>query len=395
MLKLGHTDSHDDPVPTGSMWAAIHGDSHNEIRHIHKSPEQTILDERVCHKILRHVNFEEPFCDIGDKLTSSRTASSMIRALVLYYFLAAGYIEEIGDYNTFWKDFGKACGWVARNGERPKPGLRAVQGAEGNQVPTSDVSSYDPEQISPVLDRTKSEPMESVDTQVKRAIPEANMTEYSTPKRSRIFQAADNAHCQPPCRITTKMKSTSNTTESTTQTNDTNATHLEDCFKASEADCARLKLQLDAVSANHAQSETRNRSSTTRIEELTTRNTDLQTQNSTLTTRIHELQTQQDYDQNAYNGLKHKYDQLLLDTTDSRQANNKLEVEYNDLKSRTSVVEATSKVQQRENDGLRSTVQDLEAKLKKTIENVQRLQQLLKKELGELDREYGEVLEDE
>ena len=41
--------------------------------------------------------------------------------MALYYFLAAGYIDEVGDYNHFWLDFKQSCAWIANKGSRPKP----------------------------------------------------------------------------------------------------------------------------------------------------------------------------------------------------------------------------------------------------------------------------------
>jgi hypothetical protein len=69
------------------------------------------------------IDFEEPFCDLGDKKTSVLAATGLARSLVLYYFLATGYITELGSYKLFWVDFKKACGWIAkRNGQTmPQP----------------------------------------------------------------------------------------------------------------------------------------------------------------------------------------------------------------------------------------------------------------------------------
>jgi hypothetical protein len=68
------------------------------------------------------VAFHAPFCDVGEDTGGSK-AIHRVSALILYYFLAAGHVQELvrprSDATMFTRNFRDACAWVENRGERP------------------------------------------------------------------------------------------------------------------------------------------------------------------------------------------------------------------------------------------------------------------------------------
>lgn len=57
---------------------------------------------------MRNVSFEDPFCYLedGKQLYAIR---SQIRRLIAYYFLAAGFVTNVGGYHAYPREFKMAC----------------------------------------------------------------------------------------------------------------------------------------------------------------------------------------------------------------------------------------------------------------------------------------------
>jgi hypothetical protein len=68
---------------------------------------------------LPRIDFEEPFSDIGN-VASSSSAHKRIRALVLYFYLFKGLIQEIQSFATFPEELKKTCLWVGNGGNKPE-----------------------------------------------------------------------------------------------------------------------------------------------------------------------------------------------------------------------------------------------------------------------------------
>jgi hypothetical protein len=63
----------------------------------------------------RYIEFQGPFASVcGD--TSWNKASKMLRALVVWYMVAAGQVEEVPLYKTFESHFQQACSYIAQVG---------------------------------------------------------------------------------------------------------------------------------------------------------------------------------------------------------------------------------------------------------------------------------------
>lgn len=68
------------------------------------------------------VDFESPFCDVGDGQGDHR-AGHRVTALIEWYFLDAGHVKELarsdGDPSKFTRNFRQACLWVGNGGKQP------------------------------------------------------------------------------------------------------------------------------------------------------------------------------------------------------------------------------------------------------------------------------------
>jgi hypothetical protein len=66
------------------------------------------------------IAFHPPFSDVGDD-TGNGKAITRVEAVISYYFLAAGYLQEVVRYqkyaSLFAKAFEQACRWIENGGE--------------------------------------------------------------------------------------------------------------------------------------------------------------------------------------------------------------------------------------------------------------------------------------
>ncbi|KAI4650761.1 hypothetical protein J4E93_003118 [Alternaria ventricosa] len=127
------------------VYIYVYGLKNHHIGYFYVKSDSTV--HRVQQSSLKHVDIDEPFCDVGDLSVGKQTLCNRVRAMALYYFLAAGYIDEVGDYSHFWLDFKQACAWIANKGSRPKPHAK-VQKQEPETVLASAAT------LVPIPDRT-------------------------------------------------------------------------------------------------------------------------------------------------------------------------------------------------------------------------------------------------
>lgn len=99
MLRVGKSDEfqNDNLV---EAWVFVHGERQNQVGYFFTKEKSVVRLE--IETGLNQIRFEEPFCDLGGGTSSVRSVHSIIRTLVLYHYLNAGHIEEMGDYSTFW-----------------------------------------------------------------------------------------------------------------------------------------------------------------------------------------------------------------------------------------------------------------------------------------------------
>ncbi|KAI4669220.1 uncharacterized protein J4E79_001263 [Alternaria viburni] len=120
------------------VYIYVRGLKNHHIGYFYVNSDSSV--HRVQPSGLRHVDIDEPFCDVGDHSVGEQTVYNRIRAMALYFFLVAGHIEVIENYSHFWMDFSKACGFIANSGVRPKPRAKA-QKQEPKTVPVSAATS--------------------------------------------------------------------------------------------------------------------------------------------------------------------------------------------------------------------------------------------------------------
>ena len=72
------------------VYAFVHGAKNNLVGYFLIKPNLSIF--WVSQHNLRVVESEEPFCDLGDCTVGEQTVRNRIRAVILYYLLAAGHM---------------------------------------------------------------------------------------------------------------------------------------------------------------------------------------------------------------------------------------------------------------------------------------------------------------
>jgi hypothetical protein len=110
------------------VYAFVYGEKRNRVGYFYTLDESTFVSIQPGN--FSHIDLEEPFSDVD--------SFAHVRAMVLYYSLAAGYIEVMGDYSAFWGDFKRACGWVANKGNRPKPHPKREASGSGDEFATDE-----------------------------------------------------------------------------------------------------------------------------------------------------------------------------------------------------------------------------------------------------------------
>jgi hypothetical protein len=118
-------------IPTEkTIYAFITGSRSNQIGFIvtdlgHGNGERRVvdsLDDYVTFAGLQGLRyFFRPFRHLGEMVELEYQASMpRFRALILYLFMKAGYIDFVGGYQAYPRDFQLACSWIANGGVRPK-----------------------------------------------------------------------------------------------------------------------------------------------------------------------------------------------------------------------------------------------------------------------------------
>jgi hypothetical protein len=119
LAKLLLVGKYDSPGQKCDVYAFIHGENSNRVGHVREGID---IDSPVYQKIdpdmLRHVEFQSPFAELGDG-TEVNACTGRLRTLICYYFLKAGYVNKVGGYKSFLREFKVACAWVSNEGLKP------------------------------------------------------------------------------------------------------------------------------------------------------------------------------------------------------------------------------------------------------------------------------------
>ncbi|CBX93897.1 predicted protein [Plenodomus lingam JN3] len=363
ILQVGFTEESNEDDSNCLVWVGYRNDSRNQIRY-------------------------EPFCDIVENQCSERIVFRMARALVLYYFLAAGYIDVIDDYDTFWTDFRTACSWVARNGQHPKATSHSLQMA--GEKPGSENTSMKQNHLNLVLEDVRNECQEAKTTaekQGKHANSEPGTLESPRLKRHKRNPIPSGDEVQSVNSASNKQDITSKAVQTGPNLSEGALTNCGIHAEAGETESLQLKLRHKAPHKFYDILETRSHA-------FMTENIRLRAEKEALSTSVNLLQTQKDYDQNAYSGLKSKHDQLVHDEETVRQVHEQLKATCKLLERRIIVAETAAAKYQRNLQEEQKQAQAAETKWKKSMASLVRLRQHMRTSAGELDREYGELQED-
>ena len=107
--------------PTDHVVAHVHMDE-AEVSFYRIAEAVDGSDELLSVTSTSSVAFHAPFCDVGEDTGGSK-AIHRVSALILFYFLAAGYVRELprtkSDPTMFTRNFKDACFWVENGGQRP------------------------------------------------------------------------------------------------------------------------------------------------------------------------------------------------------------------------------------------------------------------------------------
>ncbi|KAL5400262.1 hypothetical protein PMIN03_012525 [Paraphaeosphaeria minitans] len=99
----GFSDDHHDPV-----FAYLYGEQHSQVGYIREDSDATPKRYRKLQsRNMYRVDVEEPLCNISGG--SERATLTRLRTLVCYFFIAAGHYIYFGDYDSFTKEFQRAC----------------------------------------------------------------------------------------------------------------------------------------------------------------------------------------------------------------------------------------------------------------------------------------------
>ena len=118
MLMVGGYDSHDSD-DTPQVYAFLYGDKSHQVGYALFQNTYDAL--RLRFHGMHDIEFEEPFCDIGETWMGDSLVRTGLRAFILYQFLVAGYIQDTPSYMSFSKDLLRVCESLANTGRESKP----------------------------------------------------------------------------------------------------------------------------------------------------------------------------------------------------------------------------------------------------------------------------------
>ncbi|KAI4622870.1 uncharacterized protein J4E87_005963 [Alternaria ethzedia] len=274
------------------VYVYVHGSKTHYIGYFYVNPDSSIC--RVQQSSLQHVDIDEPFCDVGDLSVGKQTLCNRVRAMALYYFLAAGYIDEVGDYNHFWLDFKQSCAWIANKGSRPKPHAR-VQKQEPDTVLASAATSVPGPELTDLTHDTVASKKRTGDDEPK---PTAEHPIITISAEARLANS-ERANAQPRAEIDTQARAV-----------------------------GQLRAQM---TVNHQ----------------------LLAKVNGLTAEISRVKNESMFSQNAYRGIQVQHDELAELHANTLNNENALRDQLGQIQARCAQAERRSKVLEKEVEGLK------------------------------------------
>lgn len=123
-----------------NVYAFVHGPNNNSVAYMVENRDEGAYEKLPVENQFWNIKLDEQFAKLGNRNNSAvSTTHARLRALILYYYVAAGNLNQVEPYNSFLKEFWGACAWIKNGGERPQPAdgpFRAKRG-DGKNPPGS------------------------------------------------------------------------------------------------------------------------------------------------------------------------------------------------------------------------------------------------------------------
>ncbi|CAO2654959.1 Nn.00g116920.m01.CDS01 [Neocucurbitaria sp. VM-36] len=112
-LAVGHCDIRTNRAPVFVFVRVFHGQKIPQIIYVYHALDYT-GGVHLFNGETSSIKFEEPFCYLSIDTQSSHAINSRLRAVILYYFVAAGHLQRLPRYSSFLQYFQQGCVSIAR-----------------------------------------------------------------------------------------------------------------------------------------------------------------------------------------------------------------------------------------------------------------------------------------
>ncbi|KAI4623851.1 hypothetical protein J4E80_003663 [Alternaria sp. BMP 0032] len=281
------------------VYIYVRGLKNHHIGYFYVNSDSSV--HRVQPSGLRHVDIDEPFCDVGD------------------HSVVAGHIEVIENYSHFWMDFSKACGFIANSGVRPKPRAKA-QKQEPKTVPVSAATSVPGPEATDLTHDTFASRKRTGD-------------DGPTPTAAKI-KRRDYSHIIHPSHSTIRRSLSPEYPIMTIS--------AEARLANSERTNAPLRAEIDTQARAVEQ-----------LRAQMTVNRQLSAQVNGLTAEISRVKNESMFSQNAYRGIQVQHDELAERHANTLHNENALRDQLGQTQARCAQAERRSKALEKEVEGLK------------------------------------------
>ncbi|KAI1522211.1 hypothetical protein PtrSN001A_011856, partial [Pyrenophora tritici-repentis] len=140
MMLIVGSYVHESNASETIVYAFVYGVNANQIGFMYMDEQGKAERLDVCR--CKEINFQTPFCYLGDNDLGQQSVRLMLRPFLLFNFLSANYLDTITHYKSFWTDLTKAFSWIANKGRRPDTGLSKPKTSAKAANPKSMLHEY-------------------------------------------------------------------------------------------------------------------------------------------------------------------------------------------------------------------------------------------------------------
>jgi hypothetical protein len=103
-----------------NVYAFVYGAKSNRLSYVIESSAAGGYEKLTIENHFWCIKFDGQFSHLGNRDNSTTgTTHARFRALILYYYVAAGNLVKVEPYSGFLKEFWGACAWINNGGNRP------------------------------------------------------------------------------------------------------------------------------------------------------------------------------------------------------------------------------------------------------------------------------------